>query len=30
MKGKLTVTGKIGEIIIDEYDRSNGQFILEN
>lgn len=30
MKGKLTVTGKIGEIIIDEYDRSKGQFELIN
>ena len=29
-KGKLTVTGHIGEVIIDEYDRSNGQFTLIN
>ncbi len=30
LKGKLEVTGKIGEVIIDEYDRSKGQFELIN
>ncbi|MCR4879854.1 MAG: DUF3737 family protein [Bacilli bacterium] len=30
MKGELTVTGKIGEVIVDEFDRSNGQFKLNN
>ena len=29
-KGTLKVTGKIGEVIIDEHDRSKGQFTLIN